>query len=177
MDTGEVVHRLKGHVDGVRRVAFRPDGLQLACGTGAAGAGHIVLWKLPTGERERVLKGLDGWGNGFEELAYSPDGTRLAGAASDFRIFVWNPHTGKEIRKADGYAYDMAFSPDSRYLATAAVDQGKIKLWDIDTDETLGPTLETHAEIRTLAFDGNRHLAGGRWGHSRLELAHRRARP
>jgi WD40 repeat protein len=78
-------------------------------------------------------------GSNFSAVAFSPDGTMLAGASEDGIIKIWNVET----LAVDGISkhmitlavpgpiiHDIEFSPDGRRLATASSD-GTIKLWDI----------------------------------------------
>jgi WD40 repeat protein len=160
VDSGKVVHRLSGHSHRVHRVAFRPDGRQLACSGGPEYAGEIVLWNLATGERQHTLKG---FGRSVDHIAYSPDGKRLAGAAWDVdaQMRIWDPHTGKQLRVFPRHlVHDLAFSPDSRILATASVNRATIQLWDVDTGLVVTSLPETKEPVHALAFDNNLRLAG-----------------
>ena len=51
--TGKARRTLKGHDLGVTSLAFSPDASLLASGAGNA---SVVLWDVPTGKRNRVLK-------------------------------------------------------------------------------------------------------------------------
>ena len=67
-------------------------------------------------------------------LRFSPDGTWIGSTGFDFydtRALLWDTQTSQLVRRLEGHrrsVKDMAFSPDSRTLATAS-DDGSVKLW------------------------------------------------
>jgi class 3 adenylate cyclase/DNA-binding beta-propeller fold protein YncE len=92
--------------------------------------------------------------SGVRAVAFSPDGTLLAGAGADGTMRLWDPVTGHLARiiQADTTGPDIgvagvAFSPDSKLLASADAD-GTVRLWDpvtghlartIQANTTTGP--------------------------------------
>ena len=71
-------------------------------------------WHLPEGAKARLGKG------SISEIAYSPDGTRLA-VASSIGIWIYDTQTGEELDLFVGYTYpvnSVAFSPDDSTLAS-----------------------------------------------------------
>jgi WD40 repeat protein len=68
-------------------------------------------------------------------VAFSPDGLRLAAAAGDGTVKVWDIKTGEVTRtlKADAdFVYSVAFHPEGGHLASAGADR-KVKVWDLTT--------------------------------------------
>ncbi len=88
-------------------------------------------------------------------VAYRPDGRRLAGAAGDGTVKVWDLATGQVVLTlaADAESADgVAFSPDGTRLATAGQD-GTAKVWDAATGQ-LRLTLAGHSgAVLGVAFN------------------------
>lgn len=162
---------LAGHTAGVVAVAFSPDGQQLASASRDMTA---RIWDTRTGEELQALTGHAGY---VVDVSYSPDGRYLAAAAS-FRPFkmgsrtivldepgeitLWDVATSEKLHTLKGHTdaiIDVAFSPDSRSLASASRDK-TARLWDIDSGETM-KTLAHHTDgVVSVAFSPNgRRLA------------------
>ena len=85
---------------------------------------------LPEGAAQRIGKGA------IWEIAYSPDGERLA-VASSIGVWLYDARTGAELSLINGTTYgitSIAFSPDGRTLAIGDNWPNKtIRLWDMTT--------------------------------------------
>jgi WD40 repeat protein len=70
-----------------------------------------------------------------EEIAYSPDGKRLASASLDGKVKIWDPLKGLLLADLEGHnggVRTLAFSPDGRTLASAD-ESGMVILWNAAT--------------------------------------------
>ena len=127
---GEVEGVDNGHssVEGVKSVAFSPDGKTLASG---GGDNVIHLWDIETGKRKMTLVGHTHW---VFSLAFSPDGRTLASGSVDSDIRLWDPHTGQHKKTLTGHTNwvrSIAFSSDGKTLVSGS-DDGSVLIWEIN---------------------------------------------
>lgn len=95
---------------------------------------------------------------------FSRDGS-ICATAGGFQFQLWSVPDRKRItiqpRPHYGKIYDLEFSPDGSWLATAAGDQ-TTQIWDVSSGQlTRLHTLEADSDLRSLAFgeEGNRLMA------------------
>ena len=89
---------------------------------------------LPEGAKARLGKGY------INEIAYSPDGTRLA-IASSIGIWIYDAATGEELDLLTGhtgYVESVSFSPDGSTIASGGGwDDDTVRLWEVNTGRHL----------------------------------------
>jgi len=167
--TGKTLFTLRGHTVGVLSIAISPDGKLLAsAATTPAAPGEVKLWDLRTGKEVRTLPT-----GSVRTLAFSPDGTQLAGGAErPFRVVVWDVGSSKELRTLGGFYQPIsavAYSADGRWLAASggSKKEGIIKLWDAADAEEREPIRTRTGRIGSIAFspDGQRLVAAS-WDHT-----------
>jgi eukaryotic-like serine/threonine-protein kinase len=76
----------------------------------------------------------------IRDLAFSPDGSRLATADADWNVQLWDTATGRPLGEAlrqGGAASRVRFSPDGGLLACASQD-GLVRLWDVESRLPIG---------------------------------------
>jgi WD40 repeat protein len=91
-------------------------------------------WDAASGNR---LVALPGQSATVTDLAFRPDGSRLATATEDGAVRVWDPDSGEELvvlRGHDAVVGSVAFNPDGTRLASVAAD-GVVRVWTLDVDE------------------------------------------
>ncbi len=100
-------------------------------------AQDYTKWGLPEGAKARLGKGTLSFG---DNIAYSPDGTRLA-VASRIGIWIYDAQTYQELSLLTGRinrVNSVAFSPDGQTLASGSVD-GTVLLWRTTSTTTTDP--------------------------------------
>jgi WD40 repeat protein len=104
-----------------------------------------------------------GFQNPSPDVAFSPDGTRIAAASHDQTARIWDAETGKELLTLSGHTSGVlvvAFSPDGQRLVTGSSD-GTAKVWDALTGQLLETLPGGLGEVWGVAFspdDGGAHL-------------------
>jgi WD40 repeat protein/tRNA A-37 threonylcarbamoyl transferase component Bud32 len=110
------------------------------------------------------LATLTGHEAGVLAVAFSPDGQRVAAAAADGCIRVWERSTWREVltlRGGNGAVEALAFSPRGDYLASGSAG-GTVCVWDAVSGQALA-TREAHSGgVTGLAFDPLPRAVAGR---------------
>ncbi|UBF24245.1 WD40 repeat domain-containing protein [Kovacikia minuta CCNUW1] len=86
-------------------------------------------------------------------VAFSPNGKLLAASDISYEAHVWRVTDGKKLltcKASDGWAWSVAFSPDSCLLASSA--NGTIHLWDMQTGECIQTICGYTSRVFSLAF-------------------------
>ncbi|HEY1379303.1 MAG TPA: hypothetical protein VGF55_21045, partial [Gemmataceae bacterium] len=178
---GKEMDQLRSHSDYVTAAVFTRDGkrLVLACGQGS---GVLRVWDVATGVEDQTEQ------RGFQEpelgnLAFAPDGTRLAAAhaklagrgraeqggfarggsvaAAFISVLDWRM-PGNNWREFGGDSLAdqlLVFTPDGRYLlAPDRRSQGRILTqWDVTTGRAMRQYPEHDGPIRALTFTADGH--------------------
>ena len=111
---------------------------------------------LPEGATARLGKG------SINEIAYSPDGTRLA-VASAIGIWLYDAQSGQELNLLIGHTdsvNSVSFSPDGQTLASGGA--WGIALWDVPTGSEKQRLTEHTGWVNSVSFspDGQTLASG-----------------
>ena len=103
-----------------------------------------------------------GWGIGLFRLSWSPDGQRLASAAGDGSIWIWNSDGTRQLALKGHHngVYHVAWNPRSNQIVSANYCGRTLRSWDADTGEPqwVSVLLRNHRAV-TFSADG-RLLSG-----------------
>jgi WD40 repeat protein len=112
------------------------------------------------------LKRLEGHKGFVWAVAFSPDGKRAVSGGNEEVIKLWDLETGKESRQVEARGFrvhGLAFSSDSRRIASANYDGRTVSLWDAETGTELHRFEGHTGEVYDVAFsaDGRFLVSGG----------------
>jgi WD40 repeat protein len=165
--TARVRKEIHGPARNGRYVTVSPDGQRMAATAfDPQGNQHLHVYDFASGERLFSAEG--GPRSHFEggPVAYSPDGRWLAVLAADDKTVLLldarTHETAARFRGHEQFVFKVAFSPDSRRLASCSQDR-KVRVWQIDSGAC--QVLRGHTdEVYAAAFhpDGTRLATGGR---------------
>jgi WD40 repeat protein len=172
--TGQQLLGIKGHREGVRSVAFSPDGKRIASASGGSEWeankekrrwGEVKVWDAQTRQQLLDLKG-----HTFivSSVAFSPDGTRIASGSWDGTVKVWDAQTGQRVLDLQGHTrpvQSVAFSPDGKRLASGSGvynQPGEVKVWNLQTGGQVLDLKGHTRPVQSVAFspDGKRFATG-----------------
>lgn len=140
VDAYDVAEVQDGPSQGLRDIAFSPDGSRVA-GVGADGV--VRLWAAGTLADELTIEG-DGDAVG---VAFSPDGAQVAVASSDAPVMIHDASSGEQVGELDAPAQGAVEWSEDGWIATASFaldDVAATTIWDGGTREVLA-TLDVPA--------------------------------
>jgi WD40 repeat protein/serine/threonine protein kinase len=158
-DTASLSHggrKLFSHSSVPLRLAFTPDGLQLATG---GRDGQIIIADV---EQREVVGRLKSHRAPITFLAFAPDGSRLFSGDEDGDQKLWPLGAGNRDLGLDvggSFVSALAFSPDSQLLVTAG---DAARVWDLATGKLVRTLADDGSAIISVAFspDGSMLVTG-----------------
>jgi RNA polymerase sigma factor (sigma-70 family) len=160
--TGKQTRSIK-HASWLRKAVFSPDGKFLA----VAGdwGGKVYLWDLTAaGDKPRWVAPQPM----SLAVAFSPDGRKLAGAAWECAVRLWDVATGKEEGAAPagghtGWVSAVAALPDRKTVVSAG-SEGAVIVWDAVRGREVRRLVGHGERVQCLAAapDGKTIASGGR---------------
>jgi WD40 repeat protein len=96
----------------------------------------VDVWAATTGE---LITSLAGQTGSVTDIAFSPDGSRLATSSADGTIRLWDPRTGDQQLALHGHSASVSaisFNPDGSQLASVGAE-GIVRIWAIDLDDLM----------------------------------------
>ena len=126
--------------------------------------GRVFLWQLDTGETNLLGTAIDPTthlpGGALYSLAFSPDGSMVAGAGQAGFVYCWHVPDGRLLASMDDAAvvYAVAFAPNGSLYGTG--DDGVIRGWDPVSGKTIY-RYQLDSPVRTIAFAPGGSLVAG----------------
>lgn len=118
--------------DRVNALAFRPDGLRLASGSGEpTRGGEIRVWDPSSGKHVFGLTNCHS--DAVLALAWSPDGLRIASGGADRMARVFDVSDGRQTATLEGHTghvLAVSWRANGRVIATGGADAA-VKFWTL----------------------------------------------
>ena len=172
-------HMITNFMTNTYTLSWSPDGRSIASATGGLQDidQTVHVWNAATGSTQVKYAGhASGFISPFNvsSIAWSPDGHIIASAGTDktvkrwtleplkrfYTAQIWNAGTGQHLVTCNGssaYIYDLSWSPDARYIATAE-SEGVIGVWDARSGQNILVYRGHTKVVRAVAWspDGSR---------------------
>ena len=159
------------HTGYLNSVAFSPDGITLASGSGD---GTVKLWNAST--RDHIAT-LEGHTRTVTSVSFSPDGTTFASGSYDGKVKLWSVSTKENIATLSGHTAvaSVVFSPDGTTLASGGTSSGtgidnRVILWDVATRTNIATLVGHRSGVRSVAFSPDGTTLASLGGSYKLNL-------
>ncbi|HEY2249547.1 MAG TPA: WD40 repeat domain-containing protein, partial [Planctomycetaceae bacterium] len=135
--------------------ALSPDDKLLAVGTYRALTPlydhRIHLIDLDKGQ---IIHSLKGHVYTIYDLAFSPDGQRLASASHDGTLRIWDVKTGKTLQVLKGHTepvHGVAWKPDGQQVVSGSLDK-TARIWNVDTATATTVMRDHQGHVNTVGW-------------------------
>lgn len=163
LSTGQRIHLLEGHAEGVSSVAFLDNARLISGGLD----GTVRLWDVASGEELLRLHNHAG-----RVFAVASDGARhIASGGEDRTVRVWDLELSREVaclRGHGGWVRGVAFSTPGHFVS--ASEDGTVRQWDIATGKEIKRLTGHSGSVTSVALTrgGAFLVSGGEDGSVRV---------
>ena len=170
--SGKLLRTLEGHQGTVWSVAFDPASHTLASGSEDE---TVKLWNTTSG---KLLRTLEGHTDIIQAIAFGAKGHLLASKAKDHIIKLWDTETWSTLAdipepSPSGWVNPLAFDLSNPYIATIALNELQIHLWELDLDVFLDKTPGVRPATKTTHHTTAKVVLVGDTGVGKSGLAER----
>ncbi|HMS10469.1 MAG TPA: hypothetical protein PKE66_13355 [Pyrinomonadaceae bacterium] len=139
------------------RASFSPDSQIVA----TAYWGGVFLWNVRDAglvthlvTNKTSVRGLFDKSSFVYDIAFSPDGRKLAAGGKDGRTRLWDVSTGEMIATLEqkNRVFRAVFSLDGKYLATVSYDNKEVKIWEVNSGRLVHTIKSVGARPWTVTF-------------------------
>lgn len=154
---GKFIRNIPNMPQRVHALKWHPDGKQLVVAGGTPGRiGEVRFVDFESGQVTRVLPRN---GDVVLDIAFSPDGTRLATAGADAMIRIYDMTSAEEkapqiFSSHSDWVYSIGWSADGKRLVSASRDK-TAKFFDMEKSELLLTYSGHGSAVRGVAFAPN----------------------
>ncbi len=152
---GALQRRISNLPQRIHALRWHPDGKQLVVAGGSPGrVGEVRFVDYAAGSITRVLPRMS---DVVLDVAFSPDGTKLAVAGADAMIRIYDVASSEDkpvqtFSSHSDWIYSIAWSPDGKRLASASRDKTS-KLFDMEKGELLLTYSGHGSPVRGVSFN------------------------
>jgi WD40 repeat protein/DNA-binding SARP family transcriptional activator len=168
LSTGQCLHTLQGHQNGVLRLVWSPDGRTLASSSDDA---TIRLWDSQTGQCQRILQGHQ---NSVWAIDWSQTQPILASGSLDHTLRLWDVQQGDCLQVLQGYSapiHSLSWSVDNQTLAAGSADHC-IRLWNGQTGQCLKKLRGQLNQIWCVSWSPDQQMIAACSDNATIELWH-----
>ena len=156
LEKQQIIYSIAAEVNDYASIAFSPDGRIFAI----AEDKKISLFDTKTGE---WLQTLDGHAKRVNDVAISPDGTKLVSVSvAGYDIRVWDLETGTLVKRLSqdvGPTTCVNFTSDGTLFITGSIGQDRtLKFWDANNFELVETSPQQSGYINDLAITSDGQL-------------------
>jgi WD40 repeat protein len=141
-----------------RRLVYHPDGKRLIS-VGLLTQNDVFVLEPGAGKDARPFPGCS------LQVAFSPDGNRVATVVNSKTVRVQNVQTGQVLATLSGHTSGitgLAWHPDGNLLASSSFDRS-VRVWDTTAGKEVAVNLGHRDRVLSVAFspDGRQLVSGG----------------
>lgn len=171
--TGERIQVIETNQLWNAKLSLSPDGSQIAVNLDQDFAASF--WNTHTGQRIESISDSRLFNKGWDDILWSPDGTRILSCLTDGEYIIWNSANYKQLLEINGlqitekigyldaYESSCVWSPDSRFIYTHS-EHRWLEKWDAATGKQVF-SLDVNRSLSSLVVspDG-KWIALADWG-------------